>query len=1176
MKTTLYFTLTLIAFVTLAFVPNSFAQSVSAEYVVRTIYFHPSDILPHENSISTLRSLVDSTKQFYADEMARHGFGSKTFTTETNSSGETLVHTVTGNSINAEYVSGTAGSITDEVGSEFNLSMNVIYLIWIGVDYGEPPDGNYDTLSVGGWGYGNSFSGSAEVGSRILHIADDISHVYDRAVVGIAHELGHTFGLLHDFRDDYYIMSYGNPIYKDQLSYCSAKWLDVSRYFNSSQTSSDPFTTTINMSPPILVSAPNTIRFRFQVTDSDGLHQAVLLSEFTDGIGVLDCKSLNGNTTTVEFDTTEIGTRNTYVSLRVIDVQGNFTGQTFSINISTLLTDTGNVQIPDANLAISIRQNLNLASNATITQQDMRELKTFTAKGASGFIDDPIGTPITDLTGLEHAINLEFINISNHSVSSLSPLSGLTRLKTLIAGNNEINDISSLTGLTQLSLLSLGYNQITDIRPLLGLANLHTLDLQNNPITDRTPLQTLQSNNPRLKIYIEAVTVVKQAPVFTEGSSTSRSVFEGTAAGANIGSPITATDADNDTLTYSLSGTDAGPFVINTGTGQLKTKVGVELDFETKFAYTVTVTATDTQGNTDTITVNINIQDVNETADNNPPIFGDGSTTSRSIDENAVVGANIGSPITATDPDNDTLTYSLSGTDAGSFVINTGTGQLKTKVGVELDFETKQRYIVIVTATDGEGLTAIITVNISIQDVDETAPNNPPVFGDGSSATRSVLENTEAGVNIGSPITATDADNDALTYSLSGTDASAFDIDTGTGQLKTKATLDYDTKNTYTVEVSVSDDKGGSASITVTINVTQAGEDLPIDDTTETETTITPGDYTIIAGQISFSELMFATKGGLHSLAQWMELYNNSDTNAVNLTGWKLEIEARDKNGTHRHSVIPLEALHIPANQTALIVTWNAQRKSEGFSEDLVYNFFNHHSDEFEQDTHRNMVLGFEGFFLKLAAPDGTVSDVIGNIDGDPATSDEPLWEIPSGTTENGVRASIMRRYVMDTHTPLDGTALDNWASTSKFPLLITRYWGSSTDIGNPGYRGGGAVPVTLSHFRAEHTDAGVVLKWTTESEVDNAGFNILRSHSKNGTFKVVNPTMIQGAGTTGERNEYTWTDTTAKPNTVYYYQIEDVSHAGVRKQLATVRLRGLITASGKRTTSWADLKVQN
>ena len=123
---------------------------------------------------------------------------------------------------------------------------------------------------------------------------------------------------------------------------------------------------------------------------------------------------------------------------------------------------------------------------------------------------------------------------------------------------------------------------------------------------------------------------------------------------------------------------------------------------------------------------------------------------------------------------------------------------------------------------------------------------------------------------------------------------------------------------------------------------------------------------------------------------------------------------------------------------------------------------------------------------------------------------------------------------------------------------------------------GGEPLPVTLSHFRAEHTDVGVVLKWTTESEVDNAGFYIYRSETKDGEFKVVNPTMIQGAGTTSERNTYTWKDTIAKPDVAYYYRIEDISHAGVHKQLATVRMRGLVSATGKLTTTWANLKRQN
>ena len=122
---------------------------------------------------------------------------------------------------------------------------------------------------------------------------------------------------------------------------------------------------------------------------------------------------------------------------------------------------------------------------------------------------------------------------------------------------------------------------------------------------------------------------------------------------------------------------------------------------------------------------------------------------------------------------------------------------------------------------------------------------------------------------------------------------------------------------------------------------------------------------------------------------------------------------------------------------------------------------------------------------------------------------------------------------------------------------------------------GGEPLPVNLSHFRAELTDAGVVLRWVTESELNNAGFNILRSETKNSEFKIINSALIQGAGTTSERHDYTWKDTTAKPNVVYYYRIEDISHAGIRKQLATVRMRGYVSAAGKLTTKWGDLKLQ-
>ena len=119
--------------------------------------------------------------------------------------------------------------------------------------------------------------------------------------------------------------------------------------------------------------------------------------------------------------------------------------------------------------------------------------------------------------------------------------------------------------------------------------------------------------------------------------------------------------------------------------------------------------------------------------------------------------------MTATDADaGTTLNYTLEGADAASFGINAANGQLLTLAGVTLDQST---YTVAVVASDGTD-SASITVTITV------VLNNPPVFAEGASTTRSVSEDAAAGVNIGSPVSATDTDQgDTLTYTLGGADA---------------------------------------------------------------------------------------------------------------------------------------------------------------------------------------------------------------------------------------------------------------------------------------------------------------------------------------------------------------------------------------------------------------------
>ena len=87
------------------------------------------------------------------------------------------------------------------------------------------------------------------------------------------------------------------------------------------------------------------------------------------------------------------------------------------------------------------------------------------------------------------------------------------------------------------------------------------------------------------------------------------------------------------------------------------------------------------------------------------------------MDENTSPGRDIGEPVAATDPEDNTLTYSLDADGAASFDINKDTGQLRTKA--DLDHEATDNYSVTVTATDTAGATGTISVRIDVNNLDE-------------------------------------------------------------------------------------------------------------------------------------------------------------------------------------------------------------------------------------------------------------------------------------------------------------------------------------------------------------------------------------------------------------------------------------------------------------------------
>ncbi len=127
---------------------------------------------------------------------------------------------------------------------------------------------------------------------------------------------------------------------------------------------------------------------------------------------------------------------------------------------------------------------------------------------------------------------------------------------------------------------------------------------------------------------------------------------------------------------------------------------------------------------------------------------------------------------------------------------------------------------------------ALLLAFLTLSSATAQAANSQPAFPSSEDGARSVAENTAAGANIGAPVGATDADNDALTYTLGGDDAASFTIVPSTGQLQTLAALNFEGKNSYSVTVSASDRKDATgnadtaidATIDVTISVTNVDE----------------------------------------------------------------------------------------------------------------------------------------------------------------------------------------------------------------------------------------------------------------------------------------------------------------------------------------------------------------
>ena len=592
--------------------------NVGAPRTVRLIYFLPNDRPYSAEMVQEMKDTILKVQTFYAEQMEAHGYGRQTFRIETDLQGEPKVHRVEEQQPNSDYQSEEAEDV----------DANVM------VVEEQQPNSDYQRGNEGDW-LSDIEQAGFDSTANVYLIAMDL--INDGGGIGgrrgknggearlfgnvwftvAAHELGHAFGLQHDFRDGAYIMSYG-PGPRDRLSQCHAEYLSVHPYFNpNTPIEEGPAPRIELLSPRTYTGGERSVPIQLEISDSDGLLQVILhAAQPYNRWSVKSCRGVRGrNRAVIEFDYDgvipsahdPVYSRSTSllnplvhpITIEAIDTKGNVDSSmlgggfnfllfsetleplskisgdnlqglpntplpvpfvvesrdlnngfargdvwvTFTVtagggtlSVERVKTDYGGraestltlgpnfgtntvevsaegltvtfnavagvpVDIPDVNLRAAIEDALGVMPGTPIAPADMATLSRLKARNAN----------ISDLTGLEHAINLtrldladEYVEaegdwINSNSVSDLSPLSGLTNLTHLWLQRNPITDISALAGLINLTELLINYTTITDLSPLSGLTNLTWLHLKENNITDISALAGL-TNLTRLEL----------------------------------------------------------------------------------------------------------------------------------------------------------------------------------------------------------------------------------------------------------------------------------------------------------------------------------------------------------------------------------------------------------------------------------------------------------------------------------------------------------------------------------------------------------------------------------------------------------------------------------------------------------------------------------------------------
>ncbi len=349
--------------------------NVGEPRTVRMIYFLPNDRPFRQEVVDSMKTTIRQIQTFFREQMRANGYGDMTFRFETDAGGNPMVHRVDGQYSDSHYLDHTSNTVLDEVGQAFDRSLNVYLIV---VDNSIDLIGLGGVRQVGGVGYGGRNGGYGMVpGGFGWQTA--------------AHELGHAFGLWHDFRSDAYIMSYGSRRYL--LSACHAEFLSVHPYFNLSIPDGDTPPPTVELiSSPLYPAGSKNVSVRFRASDPDGLHQVLLFVRTKEPHGaagsfeVKACRGLNGERdAVVQFDydgvipsdgkTSLLNFDEYWITLEAVDIFGN-------VGRTTVEVTCGNCPITLAKISGDNQQG---ASGEALTNPFVVEVRDKNGVGLAGF-----------------------------------------------------------------------------------------------------------------------------------------------------------------------------------------------------------------------------------------------------------------------------------------------------------------------------------------------------------------------------------------------------------------------------------------------------------------------------------------------------------------------------------------------------------------------------------------------------------------------------------------------------------------------------------------------------------------------------------------------------------------------------------------------------------------------